>query len=390
MNDASAERRRLLDVRSTGLLDTGPEQAYDDLVQLAACICQVPVGLVTLVDEHRLWLKAKVGVPISEVPRDFSFCSYTIQQDDLFVIPDTHKDTRYSSNAAVTSNPYIRFYAGYPLSTSRGEKVGSLCVLDSEPRELSEHQQIAMRVLGRQVMAQIELKQQLHALHEAIQRKQAAELELQASQRQLKDANQVLLQQSLTDPLTTLHNRRSFERALESAFYRSHHGSGPVSLLILDIDHFKKFNDTFGHLQGDEVLRRVGSLIRKSSREKDTAARFGGEEFVVILPSTDKEQALQLATCICTAISGQAWDLRPITVSIGIATIDARMLTAYELVGAADQALYQAKEDGRNRVRAFRREELSSASETSKTTETSVEACGSRFQLHCEDLFLQM
>ncbi len=374
MIDEIAERSRLLDVRSTGLLDTGPEQAYDDLVQLATCICQVPLGLVTLVDEHRLWLKAKVGVPISEVPRDFSFCSYTIQQDDLFVIPDTHKDKRYSSNAAVTSEPYIRFYAGYPLSTSRGEKVGSLCVLDCEPRELSEHQQIAMRVLGRQVMAQIELKQQLQVLHEAIQRKHAAELELQASQRQLENANLVLLQQSLTDPLTSLHNRRSFECALESAFHRSHHGSGPVSLLILDIDFFKKFNDTYGHLQGDEVLRRVSSLILKSAREKDTAARFGGEEFVVILPDTNEKQALQLATCICTAIARRTWNLRPITVSIGVATIDTQMLKAYELVGAADQALYQAKEGGRNRVQAFHRKDLSSASEIGKTTATSAEA----------------
>ncbi len=354
MTQDTVEQRRLQNVRNTGLLDTGPEQAYDDLVQLAACICQVPMSLVTLVDEHRLWLKAKVGVPISEVPRDFSFCSYTIQQNDLFVIPDTLEDARYSANAAVTNNPYVRFYAGYPLSTSSGEKIGSLCVLDSEPRNLSEQQQVAMRVLGRQVSVQIELKQQLQALHDAIQQKQIAELELQASQRQLESANEVLLQQSLTDPLTSLNNRRCFDYSLESAFYRSRRTNTPFSLLMLDVDHFKAFNDNYGHLQGDCVLRRVGSLVRAGSRVKDTPARFGGEEFSVILPDTDGEQALQIATRLCSAVSNETWDLRPITVSIGVATVNAGMLTAHELVDAADQALYRAKADERNCVRAFR------------------------------------
>ena len=353
MTDQEAERRRFEIVRSTGLLDTGPEQAYDDLVQLAACICQVPMSLVTLVDEHRLWLKARVGVPISEVPRNFSFCAYTIQQDDLFVIPDTLKDARYAANAAVTGNPFIRFYAGYPLSTSSGEKLGSLCVIDSEPRELSNSQQIALRVLGRQVMVQIELKQQLQALHRAIERKRVAEVELQASQRQLEAANQRLLQQSLTDPLTSLDNRRAFEDALNSACYYSRRGNEPLSLIMLDIDCFKSFNDTYGHIQGDKVLRRVSSLLRACSRPSDRTARFGGEEFVIVLHQTTGEQALQLANRICDAVSSEIWDLRRITVSVGVATLDATTQTPSALVNAADQALYQAKGDGKKCVRAF-------------------------------------
>ena len=283
MTYPEAEHRRLEAVRSTGLLDTKPEQAYDDLVQLAACICQVPISLVTLVDEHRLWLKARVGVPIAEVPRDFSFCSYTIQQDDFFVIPDTLKDPRYAANAAVTGAPSIRFYAGYPLSNSSGEKLGSLCVVDSVPRELNGDQQTAMHVLGRQVMAQIELKQRLDAVHTALQQKQLAEAALQSSQRMLESANAQLLQLSLTDPLTGLENRRAFETALDREFHRSRRSEAPLSLLMLDIDFFKSFNDTYGHVRGDEVLRQVGSLIRACSRKSDITARYGGEEFVVIL-----------------------------------------------------------------------------------------------------------
>ncbi len=355
MTQDTVEQRRLQNVRNTGLLDTGPEQAYDDLVQLAACICQVPMSLVTLVDEHRLWLKAKVGVPISEVPRDFSFCSYTIQQDDLFVIPDTLEDARYSANAAVTSNPYVRFYAGYPLSTSSGEKIGSLCVLDSEPRNLSEQQQVAMRVLGRQVSVQIELKQQLQALHDAIQQKQIAELELQASQRQLETANEVLLQQSLTDPLTSLNNRRCFDYSLASAFYRSRPTNTPFSLLMLDVDHFKTFNDNYGHLQGDCVLRRVGSLVRAGSRVKGHTRTLRGRR---IFGHSSRHgwrgRRCRSPRVYVVQCPNETWDLRPITVSIGVATVDAGMLTAHELVDAADQALYQAKADGKNCVRAFR------------------------------------
>ncbi len=353
MTYPEAEHRRLEAVRSTGLLDTKPEQAYDDLVQLAACICQVPISLVTLVDEHRLWLKAKVGVPISEVPRNFSFCSYTIQHDDLFVIPDTLQDPRYATNISVTGAPSIRFYAGYPLSNSNGEKLGSLCVVDCVPRELNSDQQTAMQVLGRQVMVQMELKQRLEALHITLQQKHLAEVALQSSQRMLESANTQLLQQSLTDPLTRLDNRRAFEIALDREFHRSRRSKAPLSLLMLDIDFFKSFNDTYGHVQGDEVLRRIGSLIHACSRESDITARYGGEEFVIILPDTTGEQALHLAARLGTAISTDVWNLRQITASIGIATLDADMLTHYTLVNAADQALYRAKNSGKNCVCAF-------------------------------------
>ena len=359
MTYSEAEHRRLEAVRSTGLLDTGPEQAYDDLVQLAACICQVPISLVTLVDEHRLWLKAKVGVPISEVPRDFSFCSFTIQQDGLFVIPDTLEDPRYATNISVTGAPCIRFYAGYPLSTSSGEKLGSLCIVDCVPRELNADQQMAMQVLGRQVTAQIELKQRLDALHTALQQKQLTEVALQSSQRMLESANTQLLQQSLTDSLTGLDNRRAFEIALDREFQRSRRSTAPLSLLMLDIDSFKSFNDSYGHVQGDEVLRRVGSLIYACSRESDITARYGGEEFIIILPDTTSEQALHLAARLNAAISTEVWNLRQITTSIGVATLDTNMLTHYALVNAADQALYQAKNSGKNCIHAFNLENSS-------------------------------
>ena len=122
---------------------------------------------------------------------------------------------------------------------------------------------------------------------------------------------------------------------------------------MLDIDSFKSFNDTFGHVQGDQVLRQVGSVIRASSRISDITARYGGEEFVVILPDTSSDQALQLAARLGTTISSNVWDVRKITASIGVATLDAATLTPEAFVNAADQALYKAKGNGKNCVFAF-------------------------------------
>ena len=122
-----SEAKRLQSLQLTGLLDSAPEEAFDELVRLAAYICGAPISLVSLVDEHRQWFKAKVGLEVTETPRDVSFCAHVIQQDHLFVVPDTLEDPRFEKNGLVLGDPHVRFYAGYPLSTDSGEKPG--CVV---------------------------------------------------------------------------------------------------------------------------------------------------------------------------------------------------------------------------------------------------------------------
>jgi diguanylate cyclase (GGDEF)-like protein len=330
--------RRLCAVRATGLLDSDPEQAYDDLVRLAAYICQTPISLITMVDEYRQWFKAKVGMEISETPVELSFCVYAIQQDDLFIVPDARADKRFSTNTFVAGDPFIRFYAGYPLSTNSGDKLGTLCVLDQVPRELTPEQQMALRVLAHQVTTQIEMKRQVEALYLAMQEKQEAERHLQL---------RVL---SLTDPLTRLKNRRAFEVTLEREFHRTRRSASPLSLILLDIDSFKSFNDTHGHVQGDGVLRRIALLMQDCTRKSDLVARYGGEEFVAILPDTGEEEAALLARRLCEEVAAAPWELRQITVSIGAATLQPSTPTPYAIVNAADQALYTAKHRGKNQV----------------------------------------
>lgn len=164
------EAKRLKVLWQYDILDTVPEEVFDDLTELAARICEAPIALISLVDEDRQWFKSKVGVTLTETSRDISFCAHAVKQQDLFIIPDASKDPRFAANPLVISEPKIRFYAGAPLIAPDGYALGTLCVIDKVPRELRIEQKQALRVLARHVMTQLELRRharELNAAHEA-------------------------------------------------------------------------------------------------------------------------------------------------------------------------------------------------------------------------------
>ena len=167
-----SEARRLKVLWQYEVLDTVPESVFDDLTELAARICEAPIALISLVDEDRQWFKSRVGVTLNETSRDVSFCSFAIQQEGLFIVPDATKDRRFARNPLVVSDPKIRFYAGAPLITPDGHALGTLCVIDKVPRQLRPEQQQALSVLARHVMTQLELRR--HARELADARKQGA------------------------------------------------------------------------------------------------------------------------------------------------------------------------------------------------------------------------
>jgi len=156
------EAKRIQVLWQYDILDTVPEEVFDDLADLAAKICGAPIALITLVDEDRQWFKARIGTTISETGRDISFCAHAILQKDLLIIPDATLDERFKNNPLVTASPKIRFYAGAPLVTPGGHALGTLCVVDKVPRELTADQKSALRILARHVMTQLELRR--HAL----------------------------------------------------------------------------------------------------------------------------------------------------------------------------------------------------------------------------------
>jgi len=172
------EGRRLKVLWQYDVLDTVPEQVFDDLTELAARICEAPIALISLIDEDRQWFKAKHGVSVNETSRDISFCARAIQQHDLFIIPDATQDERFASNPLVISDPKIRFYAGAPLITPDGYALGTLCVIDKVPRELRAEQKQALRVLSRHVMMQLELRRNAREIAEARKAKEASRDEL--------------------------------------------------------------------------------------------------------------------------------------------------------------------------------------------------------------------
>ena len=154
--DNEAERLRTL--HEFEILDTEAEKAYDDLTRLATYICRTPIAAITLIDSDRQWFKSRIGIATGETSRDVAFCAHAILDNGIFLVPDALDDPRFSDNPLVTDEPKIRFYAGSPITTSGGYRLGTLCVIDTVPRELSNGQLAALRVLGRQIMMQMELR----------------------------------------------------------------------------------------------------------------------------------------------------------------------------------------------------------------------------------------
>ncbi len=159
------ESERLRVLRSLDILDTDQEQAYDDLARLAACVCDAPVALISLIDEQRQWFKSECGMAVEETPRDWAFCAHAILGQQLLVVEDASRDGRFRDNPFVTGAPYVRFYAGAPLVMEEGLAVGTLCVVGYESRSLSPEQADALQVLARQVVQQLELRRRLGQLH---------------------------------------------------------------------------------------------------------------------------------------------------------------------------------------------------------------------------------
>lgn|GEM_PF-1393267 len=193
----TAEFARLAALRSHLILDTPDEAEFDDITHLASLICDTPIALITLVDEHRQWFKSKVGLSVCETPRDISFCAHAIRGADIFEVPNAAEDERFHDNPLVTGEPKINFYAGIPLSTAEGHNLGTLCVIDRKPRQLTPLQRDAMKRLGRLVVQQIEFRLSTPQLQSQLNRSEDSDKRPTAALRELANVRVALDEHSI-------------------------------------------------------------------------------------------------------------------------------------------------------------------------------------------------
>ncbi|MET3144552.1 UNVERIFIED_ORG: diguanylate cyclase (GGDEF)-like protein [Xanthomonas axonopodis] len=348
----SNEAERLAALRQYDVLDTPAERAFDDLTMIASTLCETQMAAVVLVDEYRQWFKSAHGAPRSQAPRDISFCAHAIlRPDEVLMVDDTLLAPRFHDNPMVVGSGGVRFYAGAPLVTSQGMALGSLCVFDQTPAHLREDQRQALQALSRQASHLLELRLAGRQLRQQLHEREWYEQQMAGYYAQMDALNADLVEQTRTDPLTGLPNRRAFAVALAAATEQARAVGQPLSVALLDVDHFKTVNDVHGHDQGDAVLRELSTLLRAHMAGAGTIARYGGEEFVLLLPNADLLQARVQCEYLRQSVAAMTIAL-PVTVSIGVATLYPQE-SVEAVIKRADQALYAAKRGGRDQVVAL-------------------------------------
>jgi len=311
------EAERLAALRSTKLLDSPPVERFDRFTRIARRLFGVPIALVSLVDAERQWFKSRQGLDVSETPRDISFCGHAILGGDVLVVPDATRDPRFRDNPLVTGDPNVRFYAGYPLRGPDGYRVGTLCVIDRSPRELSTDEIELLRDLGAMIEAEIGA-----------------------------------LALATTDPLTGISNRLGFEAIAGKCLARCRRDGSNATLMSFDLDGFKRINDLLGHAAGDASLQRFAAALLAVSREADVVARLGGDEFCLLLLDSDTDGAARVESRLRSWLAEIATDAKTprIEFSAGAVAFDPSLHASLaDLAHDADQLMYQHKARRRDR-----------------------------------------
>ncbi len=312
---------RIAALHRLNVLDTAAEKPFEKIVTLVRTVLAVPIATVSLVDRDRQWFKAQRGLDHQETPRAISFCTHTIQQREPLIVEDAHLDPRFAASPMVVGPPHIRSYAGIPLRTPEGYNVGSLCAMDTRARRFSPADIAILSNFANIVCDELELR---------------------------------LIAQ--VDHLTGALTRRGFVEQAEREMARSRRYERPSTLVMLDVDHFKMVNDTYGHTTGDQVLHQLAKLAEATLRPIDVFGRLGGEEFGILLPETGADEALIVAERLRESIAGYAMQLSngatlTVTASFGVAVLAPNMTSVATWIEQADAALYAAKAGGRNCTR---------------------------------------
>lgn len=335
---ASTATLKIANIHSLDLFYTPLEERFERITRIARRALQVPVAAITLLNDEKQWFKSAAGWGISELPRQHSICRITVEENRLVIINDTAKDSRIAQSPIVMSAPRFRAYAGHPLSDEHGNVAGTFCVFDLKPREFN--------AADRQTVVDLAAMTQRELLSD----------HLSDAHSELTTKLSVARREAMMDPLTRLWNRRGASVLLKSAFASADQRGTPLTLALLDLDNFKRVNDTYGHQIGDEVLRKVASRLISAVRNNDIVCRIGGDEFLILMTETDARAASHIAERIRRIVTDTAVPTRDgtmtMSVSVGCTVRQPKDASPVEeLLERADQALLQSKAGGRNRVR---------------------------------------
>ncbi len=308
------ETTRIDTLRALNILDTSPDERFDRLTRLAKRLFGVPIALVSLVDADRQWFKSCVGLAATETSREVSFCGHAILEDDIFLVPDALMDPRFSDNPLVVDDPNIRFYAGCPLRVANGSKLGTLCIIDRDPRDFDDHDRELLRDLARM-----------------------AEQELMA------------VQLATMDELTLISNRRGFASLAAHSLAVCRRAGQSASMVFFDLDGFKQINDQFGHAEGDRALSTFSRLLTETFRDSDVIGRLGGDEFAVLIGDADQSATELALDRFDRRVADHNLESRrgyELTYSVGSVTAPGGSSTVDELLADADAEMFRNKQDG--------------------------------------------
>lgn len=332
------EDKRLATLYSLGLLDTPIERRFERITRMAKQLMNVPITIFNLIDEDRQHYKSVQGLSVIDAPRPPAFCTHAILEEDMLLVPDASKDERFHDNPFVSGELLnIGFYAGCVVRAPDGMPIGTLCAIDTKPRDYTRTDLQFLRDLADMIETELKV------------------IGLSASQtsliKELDDAKKL----AMIDPMTRLWNRSGINALLEKEMAESIRQKKPLALVITDIDHFKKVNDTYGHPVGDAVITGAAKRLLDGLRNEDVIGRIGGEEFMIILTDANadalKATVERLRLSIeKTPIFYEGKDYN-ITMSFGATIFTPKdMKEADQKIKLADEALYVAKNAGRNKV----------------------------------------
>jgi diguanylate cyclase (GGDEF)-like protein len=315
------EQQRLRALHALHILDTAPESRFDRITCIARRLFDVQIALVSLVDSERQWFKSANGLDVKETSRNMSFCGHAILSDDIFVVPDALADERFHDNPLVINTPNVRFYAGCPLTLPSGHKLGTLCLMDKQPRMFSVE-----------------------------------------DRKSLKDLAEIVLREILSfnlatmDELTGVPNRRGFDYVAQQALSLCRRVAKPASMVFFDLNDFKAINDNFGHAEGDRALSIFAEALAEVVRDSDPIGRLGGDEFAALLIDAGQGEANEIIERLRTALQKKACDHNltyALRFSAGLVEYDSKRYgTVAQMKHKADQEMYIEKRSGSSRRRA--------------------------------------